>query len=159
MPMAPRTALAFAAWVLFSAQVGATGLLDGKSFEGMIGPVEKPDLADELFFEDGHFWSDICTRCGFMPGEYLAEETKDGIAFSGTLESETRGRFAYSGLVRQDGSIRVSIQWERRRWYWTSRREIVFIGDRNRPHDIELEAIHQRVERSDPDQNPACARF
>lgn len=48
----------------------AQGLLDGKAYLGMIGPTENPDLPDGLYFDDGHFWSDICTRCGFIPGAY-----------------------------------------------------------------------------------------
>ncbi|WP_340151739.1 hypothetical protein [uncultured Sneathiella sp.] len=125
----------------------------------MIGPSENPDLSDSLYFDDGHFWSDICIRCGFLPGEYAAEETVEGIAFAGTLKSETRGRFDYDGLVREDGSIRITIQWQRRRWYWTSSREIAFIGQLNRPLEAELETIYDRMEQFDPDQNPTCARF
>lgn len=106
----------------------ADSALDGRSFAGMIGPAENPDLADSLFFSDGHFWSDICTRCGFLPGRYNTEKTESGIRFTGTLQSDSRGRFDYDGLVADDGSIRVSITWERSRWYWTARREIVFVG-------------------------------
>ena len=106
----------------FSAQVArASGLLDGRVFDGMIGPAENPDLQDSLHFDGGFFWSDICTRCGFLPGPYLAQSTAEGISFSGTLESESRGQFQYEGLVRDDGKIEVLIKWEKKRWYWTSR--------------------------------------
>ncbi len=106
----------------------AVGLLDGRIFEGMIGPVKAPDLADRLHFEDGHFWSDICARCGFHPGEYHSEMTDRGIVFRGILESESRGRFEYERLVGGYGAIEASIRSERKRWYWTSSREIAFRG-------------------------------
>lgn len=154
-----RMALAAAAWALLATQAGATERLDGKVFTGMIGPAEAPDLSDRLLFDNGHFWSDICTRCGFLPGEYTARETEEGTAFTGTLESESRGRFEYEGLVRPDGSIEVSIDWERRRWYWTSRRSLVFIGALAGPADMDLPAVYRQIEQSDPDQNPACSRF
>ncbi len=139
--------------------VGAVGLLDGRSFAGKIGPVENPDLDDRLFFESGHFWSDISTRCGFVPGIYEAEETGAGIRFTGTLESDTRGRFDYDGLVAPDGTISVSIRWERRRWYWTSRREIVFDGAQAATAPVSLSSIREQLNLIDPDSNPACARF
>lgn len=140
--------------------VKAEGALDGRSFSGMIGPAEKPDLADALFFDDGFFWSDICTRCGFVPGPYDTEETSDGVRFTGTLESESRGRFDYDGLVANDGSIRVSITWERSRWYWTTRREIVFLGEGLLDTRAgSLAGIRREMQVMDPDGNPMCARF
>jgi hypothetical protein len=95
---------------------------------GMIGPVEAPDLADSLHFEDGYFWSDICTRCGFLPGAYRSETTDEGIIFLGVLESDSRGLFEYEGLVCEGVVIEVLIRLERKRWYWTSSREIAFQG-------------------------------
>ncbi|WP_417522502.1 hypothetical protein [Marinovum sp.] len=151
--------LSFTVWAVLATQAGGAGLLDGKVFSGMIGPADGPDLADSLFFEDGYFWSDICTRCGFVPGEYVSEDTGAGIAFSGTLESPSRGRFAYRGLVQDDGAISVAIRWERRRWYWTSRREIAFVGHRAQTPSPGLSGIRSRIKDSDPDRNPACARF
>jgi len=152
-------AMALMLWFVSAASGSAAELLDGKAFRGMIGPVENPDLQDNLFFEDGHFWSEICKRCGFEPGVYSARQTADGVAFTGVLESETRGSFAYDGLVRADGAIQVSIQWERRRWYWTSRREIKFIGELSNAAPAPLAAVRDEIERTDPDENPACARF
>jgi len=155
----------FSTSVLFVTLAGtlegnAEGVLDGRTFSGMIGPVENPDLEDRLFFDDGHFWSDICTRCGFIPGLYDAEETHDGIRFTGTLESDSRGRFDYQGLVSDDGAIRVSITWERRRWYWTSSREIVFLGaSMSGVETASLIGIRQEMRSMNPEGNPMCARF
>ena len=145
-----------------AAPVGALaeGLLDGRSFGGMIGPAENPDLEDRLYFDEGHFWSEICTRCGFEPGEYLAQQTADGIVFSGVLESDSRGRFTYGGTVSKSGEIAVTIDWEKKRWYWTARREIVFRGKvlpQSVPADLEATLI--RMNAIDPGADPACARF
>jgi len=138
----------------------AQGLLDGKAYLGMIGPTENPDLPDGLYFADGHFWSDICTRCGFVPGAYQAQETGNGITFSGTLESENRGQFKYEGAVKEDGSVVVSIVWERRRWYWTSTREIMFLGNLVEPEQtVSLSDIRQTMQTYDPESNALCARF
>ena len=140
--------------------LSAEELLDGRVFTGKIGPEEKPDLSDSLHFSDGHFWSDICRRCGFLPGSYSSELTEDGITFTGILKSESRGQFDYQGLVREDGSIVVSIQWERRRWYWTSRREIAFRGMASSSEKaVSLEAIRKNLDIANLDDNPLCARF
>ena len=138
----------------------ADGLLDGKTFSGMIGPAENPDLPDNLYFDDGYFWSNICTRCGFVPGVYHSEETADGVRFTGTLESDSRGRFDYEGILSSDGSVVVSVKWERRRWYWTSKREIVFVGELSETGKApSLSETRQDMQSMDPDGNPLCARF
>lgn len=125
----------------------------------MIGPPESPDLEDSLHFSDGHFWSDICTRCGFVPGPYLSKRTEDGVRFTGVLQSDSRGRFEYDGLVRNDGAIEVSIRWERKRWYWTSGREIVFHGSEASDAQPSLTEIRTEMQDFDPTENPLCARF
>tara|TARA_R110000772_G_scaffold267450_1_gene391589 strand:- start:450 stop:638 length:189 start_codon:yes stop_codon:yes gene_type:complete len=62
--------------------------------------------------------------------------------------------------VREDGSIVVSIQWERRRWYWTSRREIAFRGMASSSEKaVSLEAIRKNLDIANLDDNPLCARF
>ncbi|MDC0738726.1 hypothetical protein N6L24_10580 [Cognatishimia sp. SS12] len=134
--------------------------LDGKVFQGLIGPSSNPDLEDSLHFSDGHFWSDICTRCGFQPGAYQSQATDRGITFQGVLQSESRGQFTYEGLVRPDGGIDVTIKWERKRWYWTTRREIAFRGqlkdDRLAAPLMETRAAMQL---QNIDEDPLCARF
>lgn len=79
--------------VAVTATSSSAELLDGRVFAGKIGPAENPDLDDSLFFDNGYFWSDICTRCGFVPGAYSATETPEGIVFNGVLESDSRGEF------------------------------------------------------------------
>ncbi|MCV6592567.1 MAG: hypothetical protein OIF48_06425 [Silicimonas sp.] len=139
--------------------VFAEGLLDGRVFEGAIGPVENPDLADSLHFENGHFWSDICTRCGFEPGPYSADVSAEGVVFRGQLVSAERGTFTYEGLARADGSMGVAIRWERKRWYWTARREIAFRGRDAGAVPLSLDAIKAKMKEMDPGANPLCARF
>lgn len=147
-------------WLACAGAALAGGLLDGRVFEGMIGPRGNPDLADSLHFEDGHFWSDICTACGFRPGPYTARETEAGIVFRGVLHSDSRGRFDYDGLVLRDGAVEVSIGWERARWYWTTRRQITFRGTEvAAPARMGLQQVRSRIEGSDPAANPRCARF
>ncbi len=152
----------FVSFLVFAwtATAQENGLLDGKVFTGMIGPSENPDLADTLYFNQGHFWSDICTRCGFVPGPYVAQEADGGIEFSGTLQSESRGRFNYDGTVGTEGDVIVSITWERRRWYWTSTRKIAFVGHLSTsPQTDSISEIYRQMEASNPDANPLCARF
>lgn len=148
--------------VLLSLAQGVTAneLLDGKVFTGMIGPTENPDLADSLHFSDGYFWSDICTRCGFQPGTYSAKMTNEGIIFTGILESVSHGRFEYHGTVRDDDTIEASIQWERQRWYWASRREFAFQGTFSSLEKItSLKKARQNMDGADAGTNPLCARF
>ena len=147
------------AWLFCVSLAQAGDALDSRIFTGVIGPSENPDLKDSLHFSDGHFWSDICTRCGFVPGPYASERTKDGTRFTGVLESESRGQFEYNGLVRDDGTIQVSIRWVRKRWYWTSSREIVFQGSEDRGGAPSLTQIRSEMQGFDTTRNPLCARF
>lgn len=150
-------ALILAFW---SSAALAGGALDGRVYTGLIGPVEAPDLEDSLHFDNGFFWSDICTRCGFRPGPYTTEVTEAGVVFRGVLASDSRGRFDYEGLARQDGTMEVTIRWERKRWYWTSEREIAFRGTVAKESEpLNLEDIRKQLSAMDPDGNPLCARF
>ena len=138
----------------------AEALLDGRIFNGRIGPIENPDLQDSLHFDDGYFWSDICTNCGFLPGRYTAENTSEGIRFSGILESDSRGTFKYDGVVRDTGEIEVLILWEKKRWYWTSRREIAFLGSLSEQDgSVSLAEIRAKLAANTESTNPLCARF
>lgn len=146
--------------VFFLSAAQAEGILDGRVFTGVLGPEENPVQPDSLHFSDGHFWSDICADCGFEPGEYRTTMTEGGLKFSGTLESKSRGKFTYDGLVEDDGAIRVSIQWERRRWYWTSRRKLAFLGrEDGEASDFSLKDVRLKLEDLDTSSNPRCARF
>ncbi len=110
--------------------VSASGALDGLSFEGMFGPSGgSSDRADVLYFNDGYFWSKNCVPCGFLPGPYRSRETDEGIRFEGVLESPDRGRFRYTGLVK-NGKVYAQINWRKERWYWTIDKDFRFEGAR-----------------------------
>lgn len=105
------------------AQEDARNLLDGMSFKGKF--VNSPDV---LYFNQGQFWSKNCVPCGFKPGEYWVREVGDEIHFKGTLQSDDRGQFHYTGVMR-DGQIEATIAWHHKRWYWNIEREFQFIGE------------------------------
>ncbi len=105
------------------------GQLDGMHFVGRFGPAGKPgDRKDSIYFADGHFWSANCVPCGFAPGVYWVRASAEGIHFRGELESPDRGRFVYTGLVR-DGRLTVHVNWRRERWYWSIDKDFWFEGE------------------------------
>ncbi len=130
------------------------GPLDGMAFVGKIGPAEAPDRDDVLYFDDGHFWSAACTKCGFAPAVYWVRHVEGGIEFRGVLESPERGRFSYLGSVR-DQRIEVSIQWQRERWYGAIDRELAFRGRLAKPDEASpnLQAARQQAAADSPDPN------
>lgn len=111
-----------------SFESGSSGALDGLIFEGMFGPADgSSDRADILYFSDGYFWSKNCVPCGFAPAPYKATRTDDGFRFEGVMTSPDRGRFTYSGIVK-DGEIMAEINWLKERWYWTIDKDFRFKG-------------------------------
>ena len=116
---------ALAAWSA-APQHQAHGPLDGLIFEGKIGPKGHIDREDKLHFEDGKFWSEICVKCGFEPGDYWVRYEGDVLIFQGKLVGE-RGTFTYLGRII-DGVAEVSIDWRKERWYWTIEKEMAFSG-------------------------------
>lgn len=134
----------------------AQGPLDGMAFVGKIGPAGDPDLDDVLYFEDGHFWSKACTRCGFAPAPYWVRKVAEGIEFRGVLESPERGRFHYLGRVH-DGRITVQINWRHERWYWSIDRDLSFRGKlaRTGAEEMTLDAARATA-RSRPPEPDEC---
>lgn len=104
----------------------ANGALDGMVFAGKIGGNENPSIDDKLHFKDGTFWSTFCVKFGLAPGKYWARSVGDQIEFRGVLKGEP-GSFAYMGSVHE-GIATVSMQWTKRRWYWTIEKELNFVG-------------------------------
>jgi len=162
-PVAKTAAVCFGVFALLSTlggvaggQDGARGALDGMAFVGKIGPAGAPDMDDALYFEDGHFWSQACTRCGFAPGPYWYRHIGDAIEFHGVLESEERGRFSYLGIVR-DGRISASINWRHDRWYWSIDRDLSFDGDLADANDAALDlGAARRTAEQDPENPEIC---
>ena len=109
-------------------QAVQSGPLDGRVYEGRLRTVDgNVDLADDLIFANGHFWSTGCIECGFAPGAYWSRRNGDRIEFRGALTSPERGDFTYEGYVEGD-EIRVRLNWLRERWYWTLDRDYTFEG-------------------------------
>lgn len=103
-----------------------SGPLDGMVFAGKFGDPGATGRDDKLFFNNGKFWSAICIRCGFEPGDYWVRKVGGSIHFRGEQRSE-RGTFIYTGKVTGE-KIRVDVNWTKNRWYWKIDRDLVFEG-------------------------------
>ncbi len=104
----------------------ASTLLDGRVFVGKIGAKGAPDIADELHFRDGQFWSERCIQCGFQPGPYKARKVGETIHVRGQLSGHG-GTFDYEGTIVGDVA-QMNIKWIKKRWYWTIERDMEFSG-------------------------------
>jgi hypothetical protein len=102
------------------------GVLDGKVFLGTIGQSSDAQYQDKLQFNNGMFWSEICTRCGFQPGKYWTRTSEGETHFRGEMTGGY-GTFVYSGKII-NGKAVVDVFWEKKRWYWTSSRKLSFDG-------------------------------
>lgn len=102
------------------------GILDGKVFLGTMGQSADARYKDKLQFNNGMFWSEICIRCGFQPGKYWTRTSEGETHFRGEMTGGY-GTFAYSGKI-MDGKAVVDVFWEKKRWYWTSNRNLSFDG-------------------------------
>ncbi len=100
--------------------------LDGMVFVGQMGEAGKSDIADELHFRDGKFWSTFCVSYGLPPGSYTAQRIDDHIVFQGVLTGKP-GEFVYEGKV-VGGKLDAQVNWTKSRWYWTIERELEFVG-------------------------------
>ena len=133
----------------------ASGLLDGRDFEGILGPAGEGGgrrIADSLHFRDGFYWSRGCIACSFAPGPYFTRAVDGGIAFTGVLESPERGIFRYMGLVRETGLV-ADIDWRRERWYWTFERGFRFEGA---PAEMPAADLDAAFDRAGAPRDPAC---
>lgn len=117
---------------------GDSGILDGMTFSGELGPIGKPaDVKDFLVFANGTFVSKECEkRCGYPARPYFVRRVGDRTEFI----SETRcpgkdATIVWRGTV-DNGTIRGTFTWTVDRWYWTIEKEFWFEGtlaDRNAP--------------------------
>lgn len=145
----------FAAFGQGLAESSASGPLDGMVFAGKFGPEGNPDLDDELRFQDGKFWSSICVKCGFLPGDYWVRTVGDSILFRGELAGE-RGTFTYAGRI-VDGEIDVAINWTNDRWYWSINRNLAFKGSlKETGIAISAQQAIQIAAEATPELNPEC---
>lgn len=104
----------------------AGGPLDGMVFSGKIGDPKTTQRDDQLHFNNGMFWSAICIRCRFKPGNYWVRRVGNVTHFRGEMLSE-RGRFIYTGKIA-DGKASVNVNWTKKRWYWSIDRDLEFNG-------------------------------
>jgi hypothetical protein len=124
-------------------------------FVGKLGPMGNPDLDDELHFSEGKFWSAICTKCGFQPGNYWVRTVGERTEFRGELVGD-RGTFIYRGEVVDD-DVRVSIGWTKKRWYWKIDRELEFVGTvRSAEAATSVNDAMSTASAARPEQIPQC---
>jgi len=101
--------------------VAATGILDGRTFSGSIGPKGKAaDGKDDLIFANGTLRSTACDAYGFGPGPYTAVRNGDVITFTATTESKSSGTINWQGTIR-NGSLEGTFACKKllvRRNYW-----------------------------------------
>ena len=110
--------------------VPGSGILDGMTFSGELGPFDKPaDVNDTLIFKDGTFVSTECEKnCHYPARPYFTRQTGDKVEFI----SETRcpykdAKIVWRGTV-DNGSIEGVYTWTISRWYWTVEKDFKFTG-------------------------------
>ena len=108
---------------LVAGSASAAGLLDGKTYSGVVGARGKAaDSKDELVFANGTLHSTACDAYGFEPGAYTAVQNGDVVRFTATTHSKSQGSIEWSGTVR-NGQIEGTFTWKKwgglvRRNYW-----------------------------------------
>ena len=106
----------------------ASGLLDGKRFEGPTGEKGKKEHhVDTLIFEEGRFTSTACFEYGFESGPYTATAEDGTVRFKAVTLSPTHGKMEWSGTLRGE-ELEVDYNWTKERWLWTTFREYWFKG-------------------------------
>jgi len=115
---------------LKTADVGGSGILDGRTFSAELGPVGKPaDVKDTLVFADGTFVSAECEkRCNYPARPYFFRRVGDMIEFVSETECPDKdAKIVWRGTV-DDRTIKGVYTWTTVRWYWTIEKEFAFEG-------------------------------
>jgi hypothetical protein len=108
--------------ILILATSVGSGLLDGRTFVGELGPKgKKADSADTLIFANGTLRSTACDAYGFTPGKYTAVREGDVIRFTATTTSEKEGTIEWTGTVR-GSNLDGGFLWQRNS-YWVKAKE------------------------------------
>lgn len=114
---------------------GGSGILDGMTFVGKIGPVGKPaDVQDALTFTNGMFVSIGCDRrCGYPAGPYFVRYVGDKIEFVSEGNcTDKNAKISWRGTIEND-TLKGSFTWTSKRWYWTIEKEFWFEGKLSDP--------------------------
>lgn len=87
--------------------VAASGLLDGKTFEGECfekGKVAGTGTRDVLIFKGGKFRSTACEKHGCSEANYTTKTAGDAVTWESTLVSveASEGKIAWKGTVKGD---------------------------------------------------------
>ena len=114
---------------------GGSGILDGMTFVGKLGPVGKPaDAQDDLIFTNGMFMSIECDRrCGYPAGPYFVRRVGDKIEFvSESNCTYKNAKISWRGTIEND-TLKGGFTWTTKRWYWTIEKEFWFEGKLSGP--------------------------
>ena len=83
--------------------VWATGALDGKTFNGQIGPKDQAEgKADDFVFQDGSFESTLCETFGYGKGAYTVAANGDAVEFTAETANQKGGTMQWKGLMKGD---------------------------------------------------------
>ena len=81
--------------------VASSGILDGLTYRGDIGPKgEAANGKDDVIFANGALHSTACDKYGFGPGTYIAVRNGDAVTFTATTKSKTEGTITWQGTIR-----------------------------------------------------------
>jgi len=107
-----------------------SGVLDGMTFSGELGPKGQPaDVKDTFVFKDGKFISLECEKnCNYPARPYFIRKVGNTIEFiSETRCRDKDAKIVWRGIV--DGeTIKGGFHWTSHRWYWTVEKDFQFEG-------------------------------
>lgn len=107
-----------------------SGILDGMTFSGELGPVGgSADAKDNLIFTNGVFSSAECERrCGYPAGPYYVRQVGDRIEFVSESNCTYKdATISWRGTI-ENGLLKGGFTWISSRWYWTIEKEFWFEG-------------------------------
>lgn len=110
--------------------ITGSGILDGMTFTGKLGPAGKPaDVDDTFVFKDGMFVSMECEKnCNYPARPYFARNVEDTVEFiSETRCPDNDAKIIWKGSI-ENNTIQGVFTWTISRWYWTVQKDFRFSG-------------------------------